>query len=390
MEKVIGCANDLLLLIGDKRFCRAIVESSPGTVLAVFHEVAETKKYGVQIETFARNVVNAALTNENSFLYHEAEGYESGLIGYHKPLSQAMFSNYEMVEKIGTLLDPDIDEKYKWDATQWKAYCRVVLITFEDYVKKGYTSQHSYVLYGAKSNIEHAVYDLYKIDKMPSGAWDTDVFKRLGVVVDFIKKAIEVLNSKGMPQHVQLRIRDKRQFGTFYDHLSDMIFEVIFSASQVESPTDLCWAVQHNSAWSEFFNFDKGKEAAMKVLQFKVRRLIYNEVADMGRFPNFKGASILSFCLNVMGLSFKKEKYYRDSNALHKAILSWTKKNFVWLHSYNPRVAEACLIGGITYEQERLRLVKTIPAVGLRREPKYIYFDLDMPSPQRKTPEASA
>ena len=34
--KVEGYANDLLLLIADKRLCRSIVESSPGTALAVF------------------------------------------------------------------------------------------------------------------------------------------------------------------------------------------------------------------------------------------------------------------------------------------------------------------------------------------------------------------
>ena len=87
----------------DKRFCRAIVESSPGTALAIFQEMGETKKYGIQVETFAKNIVNEALMNRDSFIFHEAEGYESGLIGYHKPLSQAMFSNYMMVENIGTL-----------------------------------------------------------------------------------------------------------------------------------------------------------------------------------------------------------------------------------------------------------------------------------------------
>jgi hypothetical protein len=29
--------------------------------------------------------------NRDSFIFHEAEGYESGLIGYHKLLIQAMF-----------------------------------------------------------------------------------------------------------------------------------------------------------------------------------------------------------------------------------------------------------------------------------------------------------
>jgi hypothetical protein len=159
-----------------------------------------------------------------------------------------------------------------------------------------------------------------------------------------------------------------------------MIFEVIFSASAVHSPTDLCWWIQHNSVWSELFKFDTLNGAAAKVVKFKVRRLIYDEVARMKRFPNFKGAKILGFCLSVMGLTFSDKDYYHDSRALQKAILSWTKKNYAWLHSYNPRVAEACLVDGMTYDAENLRLVKTYPAEGLRREPHFVYFNVDPPS----------
>ncbi len=70
--------DDLLLLMADRRFCRVIVESSPVTALAIFHEIGEAKKYRIQIETFAKNIVNEALANKNSFLYHEADGYEVG------------------------------------------------------------------------------------------------------------------------------------------------------------------------------------------------------------------------------------------------------------------------------------------------------------------------
>ena len=326
--------------------------------------------------------MNEALANKDSFLFHEAEGYESGLIGYIKPLSQAMFSNHQMVEGIGTLLDPDIGGQWKWDAAQWKAYCRVVLMTLRDYVEKDFWN-HSFVLYRAKGYIEHAVSDLYKVDGVANSAWDDDVQARLGVVVDFIKDAVEILEKKGVPEHLQLRDRERGvRTGTFYDHLATMIFEVIFSASEVRSPASLCWWVQHNSVWGRLFSFDTLDGAAAKVVKFKVRRLIYDEVAKMKRFPNFKGAKILGFCLNVMGLTAKdKNDYDHDSKALQKVILSWTKKNYAWLHSYNPRVAEACLVDGITYDAEHLRLVKTHPAEGLRREPSYVYFDVDPPSP---------
>ncbi|WP_454757212.1 hypothetical protein [Cupriavidus campinensis] len=388
--KVKGYANDLLLLIADKRMCRAIVESSPGTALAVFRAMAETKKYGIQVETFAKNIVNEALANKDSFLYHEAEGYESGLIGYHKPLSQAMFANYEMVETIGSLLDPDIYGKREWDAAQWEAYCRVVLMVFRSYVNEGYGG-HSFVLYRAKGYIENAASDLYTLNEHTS-AWDTDSFRRLRVVIEFVKDAVKILDEKGVPDHVRIRVREKHGHPreTFYDHIASLIFEVIFHASAVKSPQWGCWTIQHNSVWGELFNFNHLDGPAGKVVKFKVRRLLYDEIADMRRFPNFKGAKILGFCLNVMGLTVTQGNYDKDSRALRKALLAWTKKNFAWLHGYNSRVAEACLVDGMTYDVENLRLVRTSPAEGLRRESSYIYFDLDPASSEADSVTAAA
>src|ERR1700691_997521 len=89
-----------------------------------------TEKYGIPIQTFAQNIVTEALANKDSFIYREtAGGYESGLLGYHQPVCEAMFSSYEMVEDIGTLLDPDFSNRSKWDADQREAYCRIVLLT---------------------------------------------------------------------------------------------------------------------------------------------------------------------------------------------------------------------------------------------------------------------
>ena len=378
--KATARANDILLLIADKRFCRAIVESSPGTALAIFREILDTKKYGIQIETFSKNIVTEALTNKNSFLYHEAEGYKSGFIGYHKPLSQAMFSNYKMVEAIGTLLDTDIWDKRKWDTDQWKAYCRIVLLTFHDYVENAF-GNHSPVLYRAKGYIENAVMDLYKINGLSNTAWDDDNLQRLRVVVGFIKDAVGILEKGGAHKHIKLRIREEcSPSETFYDYIASLILEIIFAASTVYTPFELCWWVQHTSVWREFFNFNRLDGPAGKIVKFKVRRLIYNEIAEMKHFPNFKGAKILGFCLNVMGFKVKEEDYDLDSKALQKTVLSWTKKNYAWLHTYNPRIAEACLVDSITYDPTSLKLVKTYPAEGLRRKAEHIFFPVDLPS----------
>lgn len=372
--EVVGYANDLLLLIADKRFCRVIVESSPGTALAIFQEIGETEKYGIQVEIFAKNIVREALLNTNSFLYHEADEYESGLLGYHKPLSQAMFGNHRMVEAIGTLFDPDIMGMSKWTAAQWKAYCRLVLITLQDYSDRSLWN-HSFVLYRAKGYIEGAVSGLYKLNGV-ANTWDSDDARCLTVVMDFINEATKILDKKGVPDHLRRRVREKHGHPreSYYDHLASTIFEVIFHASAVSSPQWECWSIQHNSIWGPVRNLDG---PAGRVIRFKLRRLLYDEVVDMKRFPNFKGARILSFCLNVMGLDVRKGGFAKDDWPLQKAILAWTTKNFVWLQSDTPRAAEACLVDSITYDAEKLQLVKTHSANGLRREPSYSRLALD-------------
>lgn len=380
--KVERYANELLLLIADKRLCRAIVESSPGTALAMFQAMAETKKYGIPIEVFGRNIVNEAITNRDSFLFHEADGYQSGLLGYHRPLSQAMFSNYEMVETIGTLLDPDISGKNRWEASQWAAYFRIVLLTFRGYVDEGY-SGHSYSLYRAFSNIEHAAFDLYRLDGIADSSLDDDLLARLRALVDFIKDAVKILDERGATEQVRLRVGEQDIANqTFYDHVAKLIFEVIFAVSAVTSPRSQCWWVQHNSVWSRLFNFGRLQGPAGTIVKFKVRRLIYDEIAGMRRFANFKGAKFLAFCLNVMGFKPRGGDYDKDSRALQKALLTWVRKNYIWLHRYNSRVAEACLVDGMTYDAEGRRLVRTYPAEGLQREPRYDYLELD-PEPPR-------
>ena len=374
--KVEAYANDVLLLIADKRLCRAIAHSSPSTARAIFVAISETKKYGVQVETFAQNIVDQAIQNKDSFLYHEADGYQSGLIGYHKPLSHAMFSNYNMVETIGSLFDINFDQRRKWDAAQLEAYCRALLLTIRDYLHTA-PHDHSYVIYRAKDNIAHAILDLHTLNQTTDENWDSDQVRRLQVVVKFIQDAVDLMEEIGVISNWKKRVRKKEMANSLCDHLASMIVEVIFSASAIYAPKWLNWTVQHNCVWREFFDFSKLDGKVGEIIKFKVRRQLYDEVKDMEKFPNFKGAKILAFCLNVMGLEVRGPEFEKDSRALHRAILAWTKRNYIWLHNYNPRVAEACLVDTIVYNAQESRLEKRYPVEGLRRKESVVYLDLE-------------
>jgi hypothetical protein len=236
-------------------------------------------------------------------------------------------------------------------------------------------------------SIEGAASDLYKIDGLDGSSWEHDVVQRLRASVDFCDEAIKILDEKGVPEGLHLRVRkgDPFHYRTFFDELVELIFEIIFRASSVKRPKDLCWTIQHNTVWGEFFG-TLGKDGdAGKIVKLKLRRKIYDEIVTATEWPNFKNIKILGFCLNVMGLEIYDNNYGRDSRALQKAVLAWTKRNFVALEERSPHVFEDCLPSGLSYDKKNFRLIRTHEINAFRRDPKHVYFKLDKPKKAKPT-----
>lgn len=376
LKKVEDHANAILLLIGDPRFCRAVVASSPITALAIFEDIAKTKKYKIPIETFSRNILLEAMNNRDSFLFHESTVFDSGLIGHRKPITTTIFKNFEMVESIRSLLDPDGVKMMKWDSEQWEAYCRITLLVLEDYAAKGFP--HEVHLFSrAKDHLVSAARDIYQLNGIDTLGWDREPYKKLQAVVDFIRDTVKLLDKYPVSEGIRLRTLDRnRNLYTAYDLIAEMMFEVVFSASSVSSPRSTCWAIQHNAVWSQLFGFGNDDGKATRMIHFKFRRLMYDEIKGMNRFVNFKGAKILGFCLNVMGQEIR-ESGLNPHVALHRAVLAWFKEYYGWLHFKNPEVAESCLMAEWTYDETNSRLVHTRPAGGLRTEPAHFYLPVN-------------
>ncbi|OGI46832.1 MAG: hypothetical protein A2637_07015 [Candidatus Muproteobacteria bacterium RIFCSPHIGHO2_01_FULL_65_16] len=380
-----GYAGDMLLLIANRRFCRHLVASSPLTAIRFLDAVAESKAYRVPIGLFAQNVSTEAIRNKDSGLYHEDEGYYSGLLGYIKPFSRALYGNYELVEALQNHSPLDIHYKsvWAWDADQFETYCRVAQMTLKSYLEGGHWEQHSYVLTRALHDIQEttsrAILDLKKAGDDYYG----DAWHRLSAGVDFIKDSINAIGElKPPPEARTLRIRDqvrsRLRDEDFYDRLAQAMFEIIFSAAYIDGPPDKAWSIHYSSVWGDFFERSNDNRA-WKIVQFKLRRLLYDEIRDLESMPNYKAARVLGICLNVMGLTMgKRSGYGRDHAALKAAVLAWTQRNYLRLRKVNAEVADTCLIGSITFDAEQSRLVKTY-AKGLRPDPDREYLPLQSP-----------
>jgi hypothetical protein len=85
-----------------------------------------------------------------------------------------------------------------------------------------------------------------------------------------------------------------------------------------------------------------------------------------------------------MGLKVGDKKGYgREEYPLRKAVLNWTRKNYLKLVEVHPEVAAAVPTGRISFDAEHGRLVKTY-FKGLELEEPKEYLDLESPPPTPK------
>jgi hypothetical protein len=338
----------------------------------------------VPLGTFGSNVVTEALLNKDSILYHEDAGYFSGLIGYVQPFSKALFGNFDLVEALArddhSPLDVSLDLEFAWDSEQLKAYCRCALVMLDGYFEARRWYEHSTALYRALDIIRSSCRGVHKLNNQTE--FYNDAFKRLGVVVHFARDAVERAGEyPNLRSVLRTRADPKPWRNDFFDHIAEFMFEVIFTASAVRTPVDTNWEVQHNAVWSDF-EMMGAETRAREIVRFKLHRLLFDEIRRLERLPNYKSARILGFCLNVMGLNVGDKKGYASEQfPLRKAILSWTKKNYLKLVEAQPDVAAAVPTGRITFDAENNRLVATY-SKGLGLEEPKEYLDLEEARPR--------
>ena len=379
-DKTGQYAYEVLLMIGTRRLCRYMVSSAPATIMEFFTEFSKNiRTKSLPVGQFVRNISTEAIMNKDSILYHEDEGYNSGWLGYVRPFSKTVYGDYDLIEILSQDHSSPLDIDYKavsrLDPEQFEVYTRVTLITLEEYIKKypdGY--DNSFALNRAFSNIKSATMGIYKINNLPD-YFETDIYQKLRIAVDFVQSSVRILNEHSDPP-TRMKSTDKYKRGDIYDHVVDLMFELILSAASVEKDRDTCWSIHHNTVWSNFFRRMENGDAE-KIILYRLRRSLYDEICDLSKMPNYKAARIMGICLNVMGPVVRDRSYSidREYRALHKATVSWLQKNYLNLIDKQPDVAKSCIIGSISYDEDNKRIVKSY-IKGLNLEEPTEHLDL--------------
>jgi hypothetical protein len=390
-SKVERYAHDTLLMLGNRKLCRHIVATSPVTAIVVMQEASRLKRYDAPLGEFARNITTEAILNKDSILYLEDDLYANDLVGQIQPFSKAMYGDYRLIEALGSArFSPlDIDWRVAWsfNAAQFDAYCRLVLVTFRSFVAGDHYRGDSQTFYRAFEIIQEGTRDIGRLNGVAPDGEINDALARLSAAVRFVVAAIDILEKRPNLDTGVLRAR-KGSAGyrdeSIFDRLAGLLYELVNHAAWVQTPSDRAWTVQHNAVWSMLRRHGR----VWKIVRFKLFRLLFDEIKEMETWPNFQGASLLGFCLNVCGLTEERAgDFGREEKTLRKAIIRWTRRNYLAIVEKAPHVAEHCLSGGISFDAENSRLVKTYIR-GTRIEAPKEYLPLLKPRPARRRSRA--
>ena len=365
-----ACAHDLLLTLADRRFCNLIVDRNPAFAIQCFMLAA--KYPNAPFAQFSRNVGEEFIVNTESAFYQEDSGYTSGYFGYAKPITNAVFGSYELIERCASASVSPLDVHYSvvgtLNATQMEGFTRAGLAFFKAYLENTNSQRHSYAFARLLESIKNSASGLYKLNNLSTDEWNAPEYARFKSAAHFLREAIIILDKSGIKSRTLKP--SKETYHDVYDALARAVVELISTAATVDVASFICWNVQHNVAWDVLFSHRRGY--AFSVLQFKVRRLLYDEIVQHS--GNFLSARFLGFCLHVCGLTAgnRRETFGREEYALRVCAISWVRKNYKILLADHPKVAQACLHGSVTYDQENHQLVKTFTDATRKEIPREV------------------
>ncbi|MBY0363471.1 MAG: hypothetical protein K2X45_16320 [Phreatobacter sp.] len=366
-------AKRLILTLADSRFCSVVAARCPGFFIHLISYIQEKDLYNVPIFQFARNIGNAFIRDTGSAFYQEDGYYWTGLFGHAQPITRTLFGNYKFVEHCaaagGSPLDIEPWQRGGLTSEQWHGYTRAALAFFRARTqsKDLQAKQHSFALYRIRTTFEHCF--------LPDGDFTqlnvSSEFAKFKCSVDFVSSAIHILEKEGKRSRV-LRRHDAGEEDDF-DHLAAIAFANILNSTNVRQDPSTTWSVLHNLAWSNTFRHSNTHQA--RDVAFKLRRLLYNELKDLDRYAHFGRARILGYCLLVFG--FKASPVERDVlfEPIRRLAVRLAVRHYERIRKHQPRVAQAVLMGPLSYDPDGLRFVRTYEGQ-LGTEPDRAYLSV--------------
>ena len=378
-------ANDIILLLANKKFCDSIAINSPSTAIKYFEKLASLKSiYNNSFSLFAYNLSNSFLNNKNSQLYYESNKFSSDLLGHIKPLSNSLYGDYRLIKKLSNGLSPlDVDYSYfqHWDNSQLEKYCASVVLCFKSFLNNKYVGSNTSIFYRAIDLIKSTSMCIAHVDTKSTNIYQSEELERFKIVIDFAINMTEALNScDHLNEEIKLRIRDYNE-QSVCDYIAELYFEIIHSSAYIKEPVDTCWYIQHNITWYRLMGNFSVRSTAQKIISHKLRRKIYDAICEFSKYPNYMVARYLGFCINVLWIKSHLSPKNDNGYALRKAMIKWLRANYLKLRAEEAILADACLMDGIGFDEDKQAIYKTYRSRPGRPTPREYFYLIEKTQP---------
>lgn len=370
-------AHDVMLILADRRFCHVVVDRVPGLALRCFHLAATYTT--VPFADFAHFIGHEFIANTNSAFYQE-DLFGSGYSLHAKPVSKVVFGNYKLVERCAlkrwSPLEADYRQTGRFDEKTIEGFYRAATSFVAAYLEETKGRVHSYAFARLLGSFKSMTVSVTTMESMGEDWYKSPAHAGLSHSIQFIAFVVKEMDKLKI-QPASLRERKNLPLDP-YDGLAELFYEATLHAAFVRQPEFRCWDIQHNTIWAGELQFYQPSKA-LAALKFKIRRKLYDQIRRMDRDPNFVGARILGFCLNVLGLQLMnrhRNHLHREDYALQRVVLHWTKRNFRRIAEEYPNLLPVCLQGFISYDKDGRRLVQA-NGNKIKTPSSFVYFDLD-------------
>lgn len=378
-------AHHINSLLSDTRFCDVVASEIPSFPAHMVQVAVDLEKFDAPIHLMVRRVVIAMLNKPGSALFVENEWLGQGFIGDAKPITRSIFGNWHRLEDYELGLEAPLDLDYpharSWDTDTWRVYFGMAREYVRGLTANEWVNWDTRGIQHILQTTEQAYKQLGELKRYEDTFSPHNPRQHAKEANEFLKDLVKAFEERN--SWVDFNRKDNFRYGhDLSSSIAALLFEAIFEAAKVNTKEFLMWDVQRNIVWAPIENHEVRDTKIMKMAHRKLRRMIWEEIARMDDFPNYKGAAYIRFCLNVLGFYdesvHRKNTLERDSWALAKIVARWVKKNYQTIAKSHPPVAEAMLPANIAYDRDMQILIRTHDDT-LTGVPRLKNFELDPP-----------
>lgn len=366
--------NQLLQLMADPGFCHVIVRASPGTVHDIFLALRSSPSASSSVRLFARNVLTAAVNNQESFLHRERSDHRSGLAAQSQVITRCAYGDIDTLDRISRVF---YQEAYDWRAANWDAFLRAAGQTFSSFSMRARPTR-SQTIIDIFSTLEQGTRNLHRLNGISDTTARSDEADIARAILEFISEAAEAIQA-GPVTIARWAQADWNPI----QELARIACKILVDASFVTTPSSTNWWIQYNLAWSSIFDRHSSTHGAVFAeVRERVARMLWSQVRELDYSPGFVGGHVLGLCLNIGWVVGTSRQSTRDRSKPERALLwlthRWARRRFAWLYKYDPKVATSGFSELMSYQPKRQTLRRMWEPIAGR--PRAIYRSWEVES----------